>query len=76
MEVKCKYQIGERVFFLDQNGRATHDEIVTVVAYMKKDSVEVKYDLPKALTYLTEDRVFATEAELKEHVFGDLIEFV
>ena len=43
---------------------------------MKKEGVEVKYDLPKALTYLTEDRVFATEAELKEHVFGDLIEFV
>ena len=47
-----------------------------VSVFMRNDSTKISYDMEKAPTYLPEDRVFATEADLKQHVFGDLIEFV
>ena len=76
MEVNNKYQIGEKVFFLDQNEKAVCDVVKAVSVFMRNDSTKISYDMEKAPTYLPEDRVFATEADLKQHVFGDLIEFV
>ena len=76
MEIKNKYQIGQKVFFLDVNGKAVSDTVNCVIAYIKKDSVSISYDVAKSASYLSEDKVFESETALKNHIFGsNVIDF-
>ena len=75
MEVNNKYQIGQKVFFLN-NGKAKCDEVKSVCIFVYKDSVSIMYGFQKASATKYENEVFATEEDLKAEVFGDLIDFV
>lgn len=76
MEINNKYQIGEKVFFLDKDNKAQSDEVKMVCVYVHRDETRIMYDMAKASSYVGEEMVFRTEAELRQYVFGDLIEFV
>lgn len=74
MEINNKYQIGQKVFFLD-NGKAKGDEVTSLSIFVYRDSVRILYSFLKASTSKYEEEVFATEADLKGFVFDDLINF-
>lgn len=76
MEINNKYQIGEKVYFLDKDNKAQCDEVKTVCVYVHKDETRIMYDMAKAPSYIGEEKVFRTDTELRQYVFGDLIEFV
>ena len=71
MEVNNKYQIGQKVFFLD-NGKAKCDEVKNITFFVYKDSVHIMYGFQKDSLNKYESEVFATENALKESVFGEL----
>ena len=75
MEVNNKYQIGQKVLFLD-NGKARCDEVKSMSVFVYEDSVNIMYGFQKASATKYENEVFETEEDLKAEVFGNLIDFV
>lgn len=75
MEVNNKYQIGQKVFFLD-NGKAKCDEVTNISIFVYKDSTTILYSFQKASASKYEEEVFPTETDLKAYVFNDLVNFV
>ena len=75
MEINNKYQIGQKVYFLN-DGKAKCDEVKSVSIFVYKDSMSIMYGFQKDSTSRYEHEVFATQEELKAEVFGDLIDFV
>ena len=71
MEVNNKYQIGQKVYFLN-DGKAKCDEVKSITFFVYKDSVNIMYGFQKDSTSRYEHEVFATENALKESVFGEL----
>ena len=71
MEINNKYQIGQKVFFLD-NGKAKCDEVKSISFFVYKNSTSVMYSFQKTSVNKYEDEVFATEDDLKASVFGGL----
>ena len=74
MKINNKYQIGQKVFFLDK-GKAKGDEVTSLSIFVYRDSVRILYSFQKASTSKYEEEVFATESDLKGFVFDDLINF-
>ena len=75
MEINNKYQIGQKVYFLN-DGKAKCDEVKSVSIFVYKDSMSIMYGFQKASATKYENEVFATEEDLKAEVFGGLIDFV
>ena len=78
MEVNNKYQIGQKVYFLN-NGKAKCDEVnevKSITFFVYKDSMSIMYGFQKDSLNKYECEVFATEEDLKAEVFGNLIDFV
>ena len=71
MEVNNKYQIGQKVYFLN-NGKAKCDEVKNITFFVYKDSMNIMYGFQKDSLNKYESEVFATENALKESVFGEL----
>ena len=46
MEINNKYQIGQKVFFLN-NGKAKCDEVKSITFFVYKDSVNIMYGFQK-----------------------------
>ena len=76
MQVNNKFNIGDKVYFIDSNKKAKCDEITGIFAVVRSDRTKVSYDLKNKPTSVDEEHAFATESDLKEYVFKDLIEFV
>ena len=76
MQVNNKYKIGERVYFINDKKQAECDEIQAVFVYFWKERTRVSYSMKSSFITVDESDVFATPADVKEHVFKDLIEFV
>ena len=47
-----------------------------IFAYAYKDHTNVMYNMESGTSTVNEEQAFATESDLKEYVFKDLIEFV
>ena len=71
MEVNNKYQVGQKVYFLD-NGKAKCEEVMCVIFFVYRDSVSISYSFQKGSANKYENEVFPTESELKTYVFEDL----
>ena len=71
MVINNKYQIGQKVFFLN-NGKAKCDEVKNITFFVYKDSVHIMYGFQKDSSSRYEHEVFATENALKESVFGEM----
>ena len=78
MQVNNKFNIGDKVYFIDSNSnmKAKCDEITGIFVYVRKEKTKVSYCLKDAPSSVDEEQVFATESDLKDYVFKDLIDFV
>lgn len=76
MQVNNKYNIGEKVYFINAKNKAECSVVKGVFAYAYKDHICIMYNLESSMSTVNEADVFATESDLKEYVFKDLIEFV
>ena len=70
MEVNNKYQIGQKVYFLN-NGKAKCDEVKSVCIFVYKDSVSIMYGFQKDSLNKYESEVFATQEDLKTSIFEE-----
>ena len=71
MEVNNKYQIGQKVFFLN-NGKAKCDEVKSITFFVYKDSVSIMYGFQKDSLNKYESEVFATQEDLKTSIFEEV----
>ena len=71
MEVNNKYQIGQKVFFLN-NGKAKCDEVKSVCIFVYKDSMSIMYGFQKDSLNKYECEVFATQEDLKTSIFEEM----
>ena len=71
MEVNNKYQIGQKVYFLD-NGKAKCDEVKNITFFVYKDSVNIMYGFQKDSLNKYEHEVFATQEDLKTSIFEEM----
>ena len=72
IEINNKYQIGQKVFFLD-HGKAKCDVVKSISVFVYESKVNIVYDFQKTeLASKYEDEVFPTEVELKAFVFDEL----
>ena len=76
MEVNNKYNIGDKVYFIDSNMKAKCDEVTGIFVFARTNSTQVTYNLKDTSPSVNEEQAFATESDLKKYVFKDLIEFV
>ena len=76
MQVNNKYNIGDKVYFINTENKAECSVVKAVFVYVYKDHTSVTYNLESGMSTVDEEDAFATERDLKEHVFKDLIEFV
>ena len=74
--IKHKYTIGQRVYFLDKNHRCVSDTIKSISPFIYKDYVTVWYQMEETLLPLRDDELFATEADLKNHIFNGTLDIV
>ena len=70
MEVNNKYQIGQKVYFLN-NGKAKCDEVKNVCIFVYKDSMSIMYGFQKDSLNKYECEVFATQEDLKNSIFEE-----
>ena len=71
MEVNNKYQIGQKVYFLN-DGKAKCDEVKSVCIFVYKDSMSIMYGFQKDSTSRYEHEVFPTEEDLKTSIFEEM----
>ena len=76
MQVNNKFNIGDKVYFIDSNNKAKCDEVTGIFVFARTNSTQVTYNLKDTAPSVNEEQAFATESELKQYVFNDLIEFV
>ena len=76
MQVNNKFNIGDKVYFIDSNKKAKCDEITGFFVFVRSDRTKITYNLRDTSSSVDEQEVFASESDLKEYVFKDLIEFV
>ena len=70
MEINNKYQIGQKVFFLD-NGKAKCDEVKSITFFVYEDSMSIMYGFQKDSLNKYESEVFATQEDLKTSIFEE-----
>ena len=71
MEVNNKYQIGQKVYFLN-NGKAKCDEVKSVCIFVYEDSMSIMYGFQKDSLNKYESEVFATQEDLKTSIFEEM----
>ena len=76
VEINNKYQNGQKIYFLNGKKKCQCEEVTCVNVFMHADgTVNITYSTTSECS-INENEVFATEAEVKDYVFRDLIEFV
>ena len=76
MNVNNVYQIGQKVYFINAQKKAQMDVVSSIHVYVYRNKTNIHYVMEQSGETHTEDEVFCSDAELKEDVFKDLIEFV
>jgi hypothetical protein len=76
MQVNNKYNIGDKVYFINAENKAECSVVKGVFVYAYKDHTSIMYNMESGMSTVNEEDAFATERDLKEYVFNDLIEFV
>ena len=76
IQVNNKFNIGDKVYFIDSNKKAACSVVKGIFVHVYNDNVSISYNLGFGLASVDEEQAFATESDLKKYVFKDLIEFV
>ena len=75
MTINNKYQIGQKVYYINTNNRAQMDKVKSIHVYVYSNKTHIYYAMEQSGETHTEDEVFCSDAELKEDVFRDLLAF-
>ena len=75
MVIKNKYKVGQKLYFLDHDGKAKCEVVKCVNIFVYKDSVNISYSFQELFEYKYENEVFPTEEAFLKHVFGDVVDF-
>ena len=80
IQVKNKFNIGDRVFLLNEKQRRVASRITGIHAHVfdtSSDEVRVSYSLAKIYDFKSESELYASEEEMKHEIFNQpLLEFV
>ena len=76
MQVNNKFNVGDKVYFINSENKAACSVVKGIFVYVYKDKVSISYNLESGVSSVEEELAFATENDLKDYVFKDLIEFV
>ena len=76
MQVNNKFKIGDKVYFINCENKATCSVIKGIFVHVYNNNVSISYNLESGLPSVDEEQVFASESDLKDYVFKDLIDFV
>ena len=76
MTIENKYEIGQKVYFLDKNKQAKCDVITSISAFNYGDHINILYSMKGVSESLPETECFPTKEALNTYTFKDLIEFV
>ena len=76
MQVNNKYNIGDKVYFINAENKAECSVVKGIFAYAYKDHTNVMYNMESGTSTVNEEQAFATESDLKKYVFNPLLEFV
>ena len=71
-----KFEIGQKVFYLDSDKKCKSFEIDKMTVSIEKEKQQAFYYKKDSYFPFLEDELYATEADVNNHVFGDLIDFV
>ena len=79
LQVKNKFNIGDKVFLMDekQHRVASHMTGIHDNIFDTSDEIRVSYSLAKIYDIKSESELYATEEDMKESIFNQpLLEFV
>ena len=76
IQVNNKFNIGDKVYFIDSNKKAACSVVKGIFVHVYNDNVSTSYNLESGGLSLEEELAFATESDLKKYVFNPLLEFV
>jgi len=75
MKVNNAYEIGQKVYFINAKHKAQMDTVKSIQVFVYRNKTNIHYAMEQSGETHTEDEVFCSDAELKEDVFRDLLEF-
>ena len=77
IKIENKFDVGQRVYFLDSAHKAHEDEVESVVTYQYKDKQRVHYCLKGSqFTSFYEEDLWPSKQEMMNYIFDhDLIDF-
>lgn len=79
IQVKNKFNIGDRVFLLNEKQRRVASRITAIHAnvFDTSEEIRVSYSLAKIYDIKSESELYASEEEMKHEIFNQpLLEFV
>ena len=76
MQVNNKFNVGDKVYFINSENKAACSVVKGIFVHVYKDKVSISYNLESGVSSVEEELAFATENDLKDYVFKDLIDFV
>ena len=71
-----KFEVGQKVFYLDGEKKCKSFVIGMISATVTKDETNVHYYEKGSYFPRAESELFESKADVNNHVFGDLIDFV
>jgi hypothetical protein len=75
MKVNNAYEIGQKVYFINDQKKAQIDTVRSIQVFVYRNKTNIYYVMEQSGETHTEDEVFCSDADLKEDVFRDLLEF-
>ena len=79
MYVSNKYDLGDEVYFINDENTPCKDEARNVNIYVDADGTEIEYEVKgdnDAVESYDEDELYSNEYDMKDEWMKDLIEFV
>ena len=74
--IENKYSIDQKVYYLDNKNKCRSMIVTSVTVYVSEDRISLYYSGKENASPIGEDELFESPADMKQEIFGDLIEFV
>jgi hypothetical protein len=79
MYVSNKYDLGDEVYFINDENTPCKSQVLSVNIYVDADGTEIEYEVKgdnDAVESYDEDELYSNEYDMKDKWMKDLIEFV
>ena len=71
-----RFSIGEKVYYLDSKQQCKSLIIKAISPHIYENKTHLFYYGDDDFKSFMEEQLYATESEMKDHIFGNLIDFV